>query len=100
MTDDSVLISFIMPALNEEECIGTSIRAIKSYSQGYKCEIIVVDNGSTDRTAEIVRSEHVTLLQARNTTIAYARNKGVEESNGRILIFLDADVIVTASWGD
>lgn len=95
---DKVVISFIIPALNEESCIGQTIKAIKSNPPKAAYEIIVVDNGSTDKTVEIVRSEKVILVNGLKTTIASARNRGVARSRGSILIFLDADVLLTNAW--
>ncbi len=92
------VISFIIPALNEEECIRDVIRSVKAYSPGYEYEIIVVDNGSIDRTPEIVKEEGAALYIQTKNTIASARNKGVSMSEGQVIIFLDADVLLTESW--
>ena len=93
-----ITVSFIIPALNEEKFIGETIQAIKSNSPKYPYQIIVVDNGSTDHTIEIVKAEDVILINNAGGTIASARNKGVWASEGKVLIFIDADVLVTSSW--
>lgn len=97
---DQALISFIIPAFNEENCIRDSIRAIKDNSPTHSYQIVVVDNGSTDRTSEIVRSENVSLVRISKCTVASARNKGVTVSKGKILVFIDADVLLTRAWKD
>jgi glycosyltransferase involved in cell wall biosynthesis len=92
------MISFIIPALNEEEVIGETIKTIKVYASEISHEIIVVDNGSSDRTGEIVRSQNAYLICREGSTVAAARNMGVQYSRGDILIFLDADVLLTNEW--
>ena len=94
----NIVFSFIIPTFNEENCIRENIRAIKDNFPDYPCEIIVVDNGSTDLTAQIVQSENVHLVKRSKGTIASARNAGVLESEGQILVFLDADVLLTKVW--
>lgn len=94
----NVIISFIIPAFNEEECIVDTIRAIKQYASDYTYEIIIVDNGSVDGTAVLVKSENVRLIHLPIGTIAAARNEGARVSKGQILVFLDADVLLTPQW--
>src|SRR5262249_54569139 len=61
-------------------------------------EIVVVDNGSSDRTREIVRTFPVLLLSEQQRGAAAARNRGIEGSQGEILAFTDADCVVTTGW--
>ncbi len=87
-------ISVIIPAFNEEEYIQETLSALKHST----LEIILVDNGSTDRTVEIAQQEGVKVIKFPVGTIAAVRNKGVSESNGDILVFIDSDVRVTFGW--
>jgi glycosyltransferase involved in cell wall biosynthesis len=96
--ENKTIISFIIPAYNEEDRIKESIQAIKRNNPQDSYEIIVVDNGSTDSTSEIVMAESAILIKVDKDTIASARNRGVSVSCGQILIFLDADVLVTGKW--
>ncbi len=92
-------ISVIIPALNEERTIRKCLVSLlrMDYPQERR-EILVVDNGSTDRTAEIIKSFPVRYLREERRGISYARNRGIEASKGEILAFTDADCVVTADW--
>jgi len=86
------LVSVIIPAYNNEKHIGEAIDSVlrQDYSP---LEIIVVDDGSTDRTPMIVSAygNRVVLLQQENQGSAVARNLGIKAASGRYLAFLDAD---------
>jgi len=86
------LLSIIIPAYNEEKDIGEAIRSLKK--QSYKnFEIIVVDDGSFDRTREIVRKfKDVRLLEQKHKGTGAARNSGASKAKGEILIFPDSDM--------
>lgn len=86
-------ISVIIPAYNAEKYIGEAIESALNQTRPAK-EIVVVDDASTDRTAEIARSfgERVTVLRnAVNRGPGHSRNAGVTASTGEYLAFLDAD---------
>jgi len=61
-------------------------------------EIIVVDNGCTDGTAQIVESFPVRHVRERRRGVSHARNRGVAESRGEVLAFIDADCVVSTRW--
>ncbi|MEM3399961.1 MAG: glycosyltransferase family A protein, partial [Candidatus Micrarchaeia archaeon] len=90
-------VSIVIPAHNEERTIEGCVRSC--LSQKIKPhEIIVVNDGSTDRTREIVEEiakEHpeVKILNfERGHSAAFARNRGAEKATGDVLVFIDADV--------
>lgn len=92
-------ISFIIPALNEENCIANTIASIYEFvPNDYQYEIIVVDNGSTDQTQQLATQSGATVYIEPTLKVGAMRNLGVKRSNGRFLIFLDADVRLTPSW--
>ena len=92
-------IAFVIPALNEERDIGQSLASIRRAMNGkYRYEIIVVDHGSRDRTAQIAFEAGAVVLAQRGGTIAGLRNRGVAQSRGAILVFIDADVELTEAW--
>ncbi len=86
------LVSCIVPAYNSEQFITEALDSI--VAQTYRpLEIVVVDDGSTDTTAEMVRahSGKVRLLRQDNTGPAAARNLGLGAVHGAFIAFLDAD---------
>lgn len=87
------MLSFVVPAYNEEFELANTIRSIRAAAEaaGQKYEIIVVDDGSTDRTAEIATAEGAMLIQIQRRHIAAARNAGAKAATGDILFFVDAD---------
>lgn len=102
MKEEKQLIKFsvIIPAYNEEEFIEAPIRALhrQSVPRG-TFEVIVVDNNSKDRTSEAARragADKVILETTQGTNIA--RQRGVVESSGKILAFLDADCVPPHDW--
>ena len=89
--------SYIIPALNEEKYIGKCIESINR--QVLKPhEVIVVDNGSTDKTAAIARSLGARVIKESKKGIAHARNSGAKASSGNILCFIDADSEIYSGW--
>ena len=97
-------LTVIVPARNEEDCLGTCLRSLVSQSEeifelGKDWELIVVDDQSTDRTAEIARSfDGVTVMEAGKlepgwTGKANAIWTAVKRARGRWLLFTDADTI-------
>ncbi len=94
-------ISFIIPALNEEAHIGGVLDSIRKNVQGHlNYEVLVVDNGSRDRTVDIALEKGATCLHAPGCTISFLRNLGASEARYEILVFLDADVYLTKEWGE
>jgi O-antigen biosynthesis protein len=92
-------VSVIVPVLNGERTIKDCVVSLlRTHYPPERREILVVDNGSTDRTAEIVQAYPVTLLREENRGVAAARNRGIEASRGEVLAFTDADCVVTSGW--
>lgn len=90
-----MLFSIVMPAYNSEKTILESIDSIRSQTFT-DWELIVVDDGSIDRTRDIVtglKDERIHVLIQQNSGVSIARNKGVEHASGDIVCFLDSDDI-------
>jgi glycosyltransferase involved in cell wall biosynthesis len=92
------MISFIIPAHNEEAWVGRSVSAIRlgAESLGEPHEIIVVDDASTDATASIARQQGAQVVRVEHRQIAATRNAGARQAHGDIFFFVDADTLVNA----
>jgi glycosyltransferase involved in cell wall biosynthesis len=90
------MISFIVPAHNEEACLGRTLQAIHEAAHliGRPYEIIVVDDASTDATAAIALLNNARVVTVNHRQIAATRNSGGRAARGEYLIFVDADTIV------
>jgi glycosyltransferase involved in cell wall biosynthesis len=91
-----VLISFIVPAYNEEVMIGATVRALHASARalGERYEVIVVDDASTDRTADIAHGNGALVVRANLRQISAVRNAGARAARGDLLIFVDADTLI------
>lgn len=99
---ESPLVSIVVPVFNDPEGIRSCLeQLINQTYQADSYEVIVVDNGSTDRTRDVIEEFDVTLLIEGEIQGSYAaRNKGVKESTGDILGFTDADCTPDENWID
>jgi glycosyltransferase involved in cell wall biosynthesis len=90
------LISFIIPAHNEEPLLSATLDALDASAStlGRPYEVIVVDDGSTDGTVEIAARHGVRLLSVDLRQISATRNAGARVAHGELLIFVDADTLV------
>jgi glycosyltransferase involved in cell wall biosynthesis len=89
-------ISVVIPAFNEERLIGDSLREVRRAMEvlterGWEAELIVCDNNSTDRTAEIARTAGAQVVFEPVNQIARARNAGAAVATGDWIVFVDAD---------
>jgi hypothetical protein len=90
-----VLVTVVVPAYNAARTIGETLRSVRGQSHR-NLEILVVDDGATDETAEIVRAHavedsRVRLLTQSNAGVAAARNRGIAEARGEFVATVDAD---------
>jgi glycosyltransferase involved in cell wall biosynthesis len=91
------LVSFIVPAYNEAQLLGTTLRAIgqTAHALGLTFEVIVVDDASLDRTADVARAYGARVLAVNFRQIAATRNAGARAAAGEWLVFVDADTLIS-----
>ena len=92
------MISFIVPAHNEQASLGRTLEAIHKAARaiGQPYEIIVVDDASTDATPEIAAQNNVRVVSVNHRQIAATRNAGARAAQGERLFFVDADTTIHA----
>lgn len=88
--------SVIIPAYNEENWLPQTLISLKAAmaDSGLAGEIIVVDNNSTDKTAQIAVAQGARVIFERRNQISRARNAGAGAARGKYFIFLDADTLL------
>lgn len=95
-------LSFIIPCYNGESFIEVVIDSIKESLK--RCfdtyEIILVDNGSIDKSAIIAERCGALVVESSSKTVSGVRNDGVKVSRGRLIAFIDADVEIDCTWYD
>ena len=89
--DNSLLVSVVIPCYKQGYFLGEAIASVRNQTFANH-EIIVVDDGSPDDTSQVAsRYAGVRLIRQENRGLSAARNRGIEESRGEFLVFLDAD---------
>ncbi len=88
--------SVVIPALNEEEFIGDCLRSLRA--QTVPAYIIVLDNGSTDKTVEIAREYADEVLVLPGLSLRDMKQLGVEKAKTPIVVTTDADTVVPPDW--
>jgi glycosyltransferase involved in cell wall biosynthesis len=90
------LLSFIIPAHNEEALLGETLRVLHASAErlGEDFEIVVVDDSSTDATVAVARAGGARVVSIKKRHIAAARNAGAQVARGDPLFFVDADTHV------
>jgi len=92
---DEACVSVVIPAYNAAATIDETLRSVRS--QTYRTlEILVIDDGSTDETADVVcaraaQDTRIRLVRQENRGVAAARNRGIEEATADLVAFVDAD---------
>jgi glycosyltransferase involved in cell wall biosynthesis len=91
------MISFVVPAHNEEQFVPGTIRSLHAAARalGEPYEIVVVDDASTDATAAVSTREGAVVVPVNYRQIAATRHAGVRAAKGHVLVFVDADTSIT-----
>ena len=98
-------ISVVIPAYNAQNTIVQTIQAVLEQDFSDELEVIVIDDGSIDATAEKIKSfsverpyRQLKYIYQNNAGPAAARNRGAQEAKGSILFFTDSDCVPQANW--
>ncbi|MBN2373233.1 glycosyltransferase [bacterium] len=95
----NIRFSVIIPAYNAEKTLPFCLEALSDQTfPGADYEIIVVDDGSTDETAKVVRRFRAGYIYQLNKGPASARNRGANAARGQIILFTDSDCVPQHSW--
>lgn len=93
------MVSIIVPAYNAEKTIKGCLDALLNQDYNGNYEIIMIDDGSTDSTADIISGyKGVRLIKQSNAGPAAARNKGASEAKGESILFTDSDCVPERDW--
>jgi GT2 family glycosyltransferase len=92
-------VSIVVPVRNGERTLRACLTSIlRSGFPADRREVVVVDNGSTDSTPEVARSLPVRCVREDRVGLSEARNRGIAESVGEVIVFTDADCVVADTW--
>lgn len=103
MTSSSFRLSLLLPAFNEESRLGPTIDALTTHFDSHQLdyEILVIDDGSTDDTADIARAAGATVIRhPENLGKGAALRSGVQAAKGQSIVFTDADLAYSPSMID
>ncbi len=99
MTTQTPALSIVIPAYNAANTLPELLDALSQQTvPASDFEVIVVDDGSTDATADIARRAGVRILSQTNQGPAAARNHGAKEARGKYIIFTDSDCVPDPGW--
>src|SRR4051812_40151675 len=93
------VVSVIIPTFNRAHCLGLSVRSAlfqEGFAEPSALEVIVVDDGSTDGTKDLLSREfagdkRLRYFHQKNAGVSAARNAGIREARGSLIAFLDSD---------
>jgi len=90
-------ISVVVPVYNEERCLPACLASLRAQDAG-DLEILVVDDGSVDRSVAIAEAAGVRVLRQDHRGPGAARNRGAREARGGVLVFADADMVLAPDY--
>lgn len=87
----SPLVSIVIPAYNEEKYIKATVHSVLDQKTDADVEVLVINNVSTDKTAETAKQCGATVIFEKRKGLNYARRAGLNHAKGSLLIYIDAD---------
>jgi glycosyltransferase involved in cell wall biosynthesis len=92
-------IAFVIPCYNSEKTIVSTLDSVLRLKKGrMACEVVVVDNGSKDRTAQLARELGIDVLHCPERGRSQARNFGARHTTSDFMAFVDSDVVLDEEW--
>ena len=91
---DEALLSIIVPVYNVEKYLNQCIDSIIDGGFNEKCQLILVDDGSTDHSGSICddyKATNIVVIHKKNGGLASARNTGIKYASGKYIAFIDSD---------
>jgi len=95
---EPIVISVVMPAYNESNNIVPALTSLCENKTNYNVEIIVVNNNSSDDTEALINACGVTCVNEKKQGITVARNAGLQQASGTVVLNADADTIYPSNW--
>lgn len=95
---DLPFVSVVIPAHNEENFIASTLLSLQNQDYEGKYEVIVVNNTSTDKTAEIAQSFGAKVIFQPIKGLRFTRERGFEEAQGDFIASTDADIVLPSNW--
>lgn len=92
------MLSVVIPAYNEELVLPRCLQSLRNQDYRGEYEVIVVDNDSTDGTAEVARRSGATVIHCGQKGVACAREAGLQSARGEIVVQCDADSVMPGDW--
>lgn len=94
-------VSFVVPVRNDAVRLERCLRSIRAAAPAaHDLEILVLDNGSTDRSPDVARGLGATVFVIENAPVSELRNRGARAASGDVLAFVDADNEISGGWVD
>lgn len=99
----NILLSIIIPIYNQERFLAKCLDSILANHIGGECEVVLIDDGSTDSSGEIIdgytlRIKNCTVRHTCNRGVAAARNLGLDLAQGRYIAWIDPDDYISTDW--
>ena len=93
-------VTVIIPAYNEEKSILRTLSSLSKTQTSQRVEILVVDNNSSDSTAELIKKSGATYLLEKRQGVKHARTAGLMAAKGKYILNADADSVYSPYWID
>ncbi len=93
-----VCVSVVIPAYNEQGFIEKTLKSLQKQDYKQSFEVIVVDNGSKDQTAEIAKKHGAVVICETKKGVQFARQAGFKAAKGKYIASTDADTVLPQNW--